>query len=589
MFLEFRPEDNIVLSLLIAILMIAIYFRARTLYIETKKPKMAIIEAGFLFGGICQLLHIYYSFLHDYIYSVNLYQVYEFTYLLFSNLFISFSIFLSIIVNSNLFKIKQEYLKKTIYIVGGLILFTLIIATLYLKSFNFSFADYYLTKIIINNPALRILDTSLYVLSALIYIDIKKFKKIKVFDLFLIGILIMGISQFYIITPEYISSYYRFYIHFAKIAGLAFLYFGIKSLTINEPTFSFSLKLSILPSLLLLIINFIIMSLISLFFNVNYPMYISYVVFLLFLLAIFTIYIVSSSFMNPLKNLIKEIEDYRPYTRPNIIQDKPDDEIGLLIDKINESNLLVWTYTKELTLKQEQIEDLNKQRDAFIATLVHDLRSPIFAEQKALEAILSKKLGISFENYSEYLEDIYQTNDNLLRIINNLLRVYHYESGQFELNFELVNIKQVIKNSMKILKHMAKDKESEIICFECPDNLPEIAVDVNEITRVITNLLSNAIKHNKKGTQIQISFKLQNNEIQVSFKDNGKGISESEQSKIFQRYPTEKRKIGTGLGLYLSKQIIDAHNGKIWFTTEEQKGTTFYFSLPIVQTDYKLE
>ena len=97
----------------------------------------------------------------------------------------------------------------------------------------------------------------------------------------------------------------------------------------------------------------------------------------------------------------------------------------------------------------------------------------------------------------------------------------------------------------------------------------------------MSNLLSNAVKHNKKGTEISVSAKQVDNSIEISVHDNGKGIPEDERPKIFQQYPSSKRKIATGLGLYIVKQIIDLHNGKIWFETEEGEGTTFYFTLPV--------
>ncbi|MDD3014046.1 MAG: HAMP domain-containing sensor histidine kinase, partial [Candidatus Gastranaerophilales bacterium] len=194
--------------------------------------------------------------------------------------------------------------------------------------------------------------------------------------------------------------------------------------------------------------------------------------------------------------------------------------------------------------------------------------------------ILSKKFGTSLESFSEFLQDIYRTNEELLRIVNNILSVYHYESGKFELKIESANVNDMINDSVHHMKSLAKDQESEIIT-NIQENIPAVMVDKSEIIRVITNLISNAIKHNKKGTSIKVEVKRINGKVQVSVSDNGEGIPEEERSKIFRRYPTEKRKIGTGLGLYLSKQIIDAHKGTIWFETKEGKGTTFCFNLSI--------
>ncbi|MDD3013205.1 MAG: ATP-binding protein [Candidatus Gastranaerophilales bacterium] len=282
------------------------------------------------------------------------------------------------------------------------------------------------------------------------------------------------------------------------------------------------------------------------------------------------------------------IQAYMSYLSPTILQEYgiigitltcssvprrwlPDevDLFGLIIDSAS----LVYLEAK----RRQEIEDIRK---TFIATLTHDLRSPIYAEQKALEFMLSRKSDDQLKDYFEYLEEIYRTNEELLRIVGNILAIYHYESGKFELNIESAQIEDIVNESIDTLIHFAKYEGSEIN-VDVEQNLPMVNADKNEIARVIKNLVSNAIKHNQKGTDINIKVRRINNEVEIAVNDNGKGISESEKPNIFQRYPTAKRRIGTGLGLYLSKQIIDAHKGRIWFESEVGKGTTFYFTLNI--------
>lgn len=234
-----------------------------------------------------------------------------------------------------------------------------------------------------------------------------------------------------------------------------------------------------------------------------------------------------------------------------------------------------------IILETQQRVEVEEVRKTFLATLTHDLRSPIYAEQKALEYILSRECDTNLGDFSEYLEDIYKTNEELLRIVNNILTVYHYESGRFELNLESVDVSEMIFTSVRSMKHLAKNEGSEIT-VSIEENLPSVIADKDQILRVITNLISNAIKHNTKGTNIYVEARLFEDSIEVLIQDNGKGIPESDKSMIFQRYPTSKRQIGTGLGLYLSKQIIEAHNGKIWFESTEGKGTSFYFTIPVI-------
>lgn len=237
-------------------------------------------------------------------------------------------------------------------------------------------------------------------------------------------------------------------------------------------------------------------------------------------------------------------------------------------------------YASSIISELNQKKETESTKNTFIATLTHDLRSPIIAEQKGLEFLLSRKDDSPVGDIKEYLIDIYKTNEDLLQIVNNILTVYHIESGKFSLNIENSSIEPIIKNAVRSLHTLAEEKKTEIE-VQTQENLPEIPIDPNEIRRVLINLISNAIKHTKKETKIKVKAELTNNYIQISISDNGQGISEEDKPKIFQRYPTKKRKIGSGLGLFLSKQIIEAHNGRIWFESELNKGTTFYFTLPI--------
>lgn len=224
--------------------------------------------------------------------------------------------------------------------------------------------------------------------------------------------------------------------------------------------------------------------------------------------------------------------------------------------------------------------NLEQTKETFIATLMHDLKSPIIAVQKVLESIMIKKQDTHISEFIEYIKDIYRTNEEVLHLVNNLLNVYHYESGKYELSITETEIEDIILNAVKMTLPLAKDNESDIN-INIQENLPAVSIDSSEINRVIMNLITNALKHNKKGTNIEICAKLIQNEIEISVKDNGKGISEQEKTNLFNKYPTKKRKIGTGLGLYLSRQIVEAHQGRIWFDSELGKGTTFHFTLPL--------
>jgi len=228
-------------------------------------------------------------------------------------------------------------------------------------------------------------------------------------------------------------------------------------------------------------------------------------------------------------------------------------------------------------LRKREVTEI---QETFLASLIHDLRSPILGEQKALEFLISRKLDTPIREIAEYHSDMYATNEYLLNIINNLLGVYSLELGHKEVEKELSHINKIIDNAVRSIKHLA-DENEDAITVRTQEKLSEIKMDPDEIKRVIINLVSNAVKHNPKGINIEVSAEQRENDILLSIADNGVGIPDSEKEKIFQKYPKAKRHIGTGLGLYLSKQIVGLHGGRIWFESEEGKGTTFYFTLPI--------
>lgn len=301
-------------------------------------------------------------------------------------------------------------------------------------------------------------------------------------------------------------------------------------------------------------------------------------------IAIFLALLIISGITNSIKILVdkmKEVASGNLDIEP--IEIKYNDEIGKLSDSFN----IMTDELRRLILKEKiarEKEDylrkeIEEQRSTFLSTLTHDLRSPLIAEQKAIEAILSGNIGKSLEDFAEYLEDMHRTNEGLLTIVNNMLIADYYEAETIDLELESHNIKDIIAVAVKSMLPLAKDNESEIIT-EIEPNLPLVKVNATEINRVFINLIGNAIKHNTKGTSIKIAASKKDNAILIAISDKGKGIPESEKDNIFKKYPSTKRKIGSGLGLYLSKQIIDAHNGRIWFETEENKGTTFYFILP---------
>jgi signal transduction histidine kinase len=177
----------------------------------------------------------------------------------------------------------------------------------------------------------------------------------------------------------------------------------------------------------------------------------------------------------------------------------------------------------------------------------------------------------------------------MLRLINDLLDISAIESGHLSLERQSVDITVPITKSVELSRVLASPKNMPI-ALSLPDQLPQVFADIKRIEQVINNLLSNAMKYAKPGTDIAVCLRLENKEVIISVADQGLGIPEKDQHKLFQAFgktsvrPVSEEDTSTGLGLLIVKKIVEAHEGRIWFTTEPGKGTEFFFSLPVMET-----
>jgi len=231
-------------------------------------------------------------------------------------------------------------------------------------------------------------------------------------------------------------------------------------------------------------------------------------------------------------------------------------------------------------------KEIEKQKETFVATLTHDLKTPIRAEIMAMELLLKGNFGSLATEQAEIIKDTLYSSKYMFNMVNNLLSTYRYENGSINLNRENIEITDLIKSCYNELKYLVEEKQ-QVVTFEFAENNIIISADAMELKRVITNLLSNAIFYTNEYGKIIIKSEIINNEVQISFIDNGKGMSSHDISMLFNKYASHAkrfRQVGTGLGLYLSKQIIEAHGGSITVESEENKGSKFTLSLPLIPT-----
>lgn len=234
------------------------------------------------------------------------------------------------------------------------------------------------------------------------------------------------------------------------------------------------------------------------------------------------------------------------------------------------------------------IRDVSAQKEAqrlredFIATLTHDLRTPLLAAIQTLKFFTDGSLGELTDKQNLLLTTMMQSNKDMLGLVNALLEVYKYESGSIPLTKSYFSPNDLVSQCCNEIESLAKSKNIELVQELDETSDIEIYADRNELRRVIMNLIGNAVNYTAEYGKILVKSSLNGTDYMFSVKDNGIGIAGSDINKMFKRFSQgtqNRRSVSTGLGLYLSKQIIEAHGGKIWLESIQNKGSEFFFLL----------
>ncbi|OGI03362.1 MAG: hypothetical protein A2Y25_08525 [Candidatus Melainabacteria bacterium GWF2_37_15] len=231
-----------------------------------------------------------------------------------------------------------------------------------------------------------------------------------------------------------------------------------------------------------------------------------------------------------------------------------------------------------------QKEESDRLKNEFVSTVNHELRTPLTAIRGALGLITSGALGEIPDQTKELVKIAYENSIRLINLINDILDMEKIEAGKMKFNMEQIEIMPVVKQAVELNKAYG---DQYGITYEIDKILPSAKVnaDKDRLSQVITNLLSNAAKFSPKNSAVHISVSRTDKFVRVSIKDQGSGIPEKFQSRIFQKFmqadaSDTRQKGGTGLGLSICKSIIDKMGGNIGFETRINEGTTFYFDLP---------
>ena len=230
-------------------------------------------------------------------------------------------------------------------------------------------------------------------------------------------------------------------------------------------------------------------------------------------------------------------------------------------------------------------KEVDRAKSEFIAIAAHQLRTPLSIVKWTFRMLLDRDFGTLNQDQDKVLGDGSSVVENMIKLVSDLLDVARIEEGRFSLKIIPVKIDKILQEIADAYKPKLDEKKMELKIIT-RGILPDIEVDANKIRLALENIIDNAIKYSPAESIIAAEIEASNRNIEIRIKDSGIGIPTGEQNKIFSKFfrsknAVRKETMGSGLGLYIVKNIVEMHGGNVRFFSEEDKGTVFYINLPI--------
>jgi signal transduction histidine kinase len=254
------------------------------------------------------------------------------------------------------------------------------------------------------------------------------------------------------------------------------------------------------------------------------------------------------------------------------------DEIGTLARRVN-------MMSDELQRVYRELEMASRHKSDFLATMSHELRTPLNAIIGFSEVLHEQMFGELNERQLAYVDDVLEAGRHLLSLINDVLDLAKIEAGKLELTLSEVGIRDVLRTAVSMHAERANRGGIELSLNTDPQEIT-LQADERRVRQIVFNLVSNAVKFTPKDGRVDVSARLDDGHVEIAVADTGPGIAAKDLEKIFEEFEqasSGKQVEGTGLGLPLSRRLVELHGGRLWAESEPGRGSTFRFTLPIHQ------
>ncbi|MCU0660593.1 MAG: HAMP domain-containing histidine kinase [Candidatus Pacebacteria bacterium] len=232
-------------------------------------------------------------------------------------------------------------------------------------------------------------------------------------------------------------------------------------------------------------------------------------------------------------------------------------------------------------------EEIARRKD-IVSANVHQLRTSLTAIKWVLKMLLDGDIGTLTHDEKKYVQKIYDRTERMIYLVSGVLEANKNGNLRDTYTFKEGDIVALIQDTLIDFSGEAFKYDIHIELKKPTERIPKVLMDSDKIRIVLQNLIENALKYGKSGGSITITAKQSGDFLEIQVVDTGIGISEHDKSKIFERFfraenAKSKSKTGTGLGLYMTRHIIEEHGGSIWFESQQKRGTTFHFTIPVAR------